>query len=159
MSKTTRKPSPSSPAKKEWWAKGVQFECQGSGQCCVSRGEYGFVYMTGSDRKRMASVLKLSTAEFTRKYCGKTDGVFHLKDGKGPDCIFLKNNKCSVYEGRPDQCRTWPFWPEVMNAKTWKKEVATFCPGVGKGRVYTAEEIRTAMEKQAASEFDLIHGR
>lgn len=145
--------------KKKWWDDGIRFQCQGSGQCCVSRGEFGFVYLTLEDRKRMAKVLKLSTASFTRQYCQKTDGVYHLKDGQGPDCIFLKDKRCSVYEGRPVQCRTWPFWPEVMNAKTWKKEVAKFCPGVGKGRVHSASEIRSTLSLQEKWEHDLTHGR
>jgi Fe-S-cluster containining protein len=147
-------------AKKTWWEKdGIRFECQGSGNCCVSRGQYGYVYMTLFDRKRMAQSMKLTTTQFTRQYCAKTDGVYHLKDGKGPECLFLKNNKCSVYLGRPDQCRTWPFWPEVMNAKTWRLEVANFCPGIGKGKVYSPAEISAALEIQKASEHDLVHGR
>jgi uncharacterized protein len=158
-------PAPSKPLPKpqpqEWWEKGVQFECQGSGKCCVSRGEYGFVYMTGKDRVRMAKVRGLKTKDFMEQFCEKTDGVWHLReDRKNGDCIFLEGgNRCGVYEGRPDQCRTWPFWPEVMNAKTWKKEVAAFCPGIGKGRTYTADEIRATIAKQAKSEDDLVNGR
>jgi Fe-S-cluster containining protein len=146
--------------KAEWWRKGVQFECQGSGKCCVSRGQYGFVYLTLADRKRMAKTMKLSTSEFSRKHCAKTDGVWHIKDEVGLDCKFLENgNRCGVYEGRPEQCRTWPFWPEVMNAKTWKDEVSKFCPGVGKGRTYSGEEVASILERQKRSEFDLVHGK
>ena len=93
----------------------------------------------------MASELGMATRDFTRKYCTKTNGWFHLKDMQG-DCVFLSDKKCTVYEGRPAQCRTWPFWPENMNAKIWNTEVAKFCPGVGKGRVHTPQEI----EKQLA---------
>lgn len=133
----------------EWWRKGVRFECQGSGKCCTSHGEYGFVYMTPDDRRRMAKVLGLSTSAFTRKYCEKTNGLWHLRERKGePDCLFLKGKSCSVYDGRPNQCRAWPFWPEVMGAKAWSKDVAAFCPGVGKGRVWTGEEIEKSMRQQ-----------
>lgn len=136
-----------------FFKEGIQFECQGSGKCCVSHGEYGEVYMNLADRKRMAKVLGLKLAAFTEKYCRQVDGFWALKENPaGGDCIFLKKKQCSVYEGRPTQCRTWPFWPEVMNARTWKKEVATFCPGVGKGRVYTAEEIRLTVNEQILSE-------
>ena len=148
--------------KQEWWEKdGVQFECQGSGKCCVSRGEYGFVYMTGVDRVAMAKTLKMKTKDFMEKYCEKTDGVWHIRETRtNGDCVFLEGgNRCGVYEGRPQQCRTWPFWPEVMNAKTWKKEVSSFCPGIGKGRVYSPEEIREIVAKQAKSEDDLVNGR
>jgi Fe-S-cluster containining protein len=133
---------------KPWWSEGVRFECQGSGRCCVSRGEFGFVYLTKDDRVRMAKVLGMNTSAFTRRYCMKTDGVWHLKE-ENADCIFLDGKRCSVYEGRPVQCRTWPFWPEVMNAKSWKSEVAAFCPGVGKGRVHTEKEIAAVLKEQS----------
>ena len=123
-----------------WWTEGVRFECQGTGRCCVSRGAYGYVYLTLADRRRLARQLGLPTREFTRRYCAKTGGHFHLKDVEG-SCRFLDGARCSVYEGRPTQCRTWPFWPENMGAKAWT-DVAASCPGVGKGRRYSGEEIR-----------------
>lgn len=119
---------------------GLRFQCQGSGKCCVSRGGYGYVYFSLADRRRIAKVLKISTRQFTREYCTKTDGLFHLSKLTGP-CVFLEEKRCTVYEGRPAQCRTWPFWPENMNARTWSKDVARFCPGVGKGPVISAKEI------------------
>ncbi len=128
-----------------WWSKGVRFECQGSGRCCVSRGKYGFVYLNLPDRKRMAKALGLSTAEFTRKHCDKSDGWVYLK-GPAKDCQFLEGTRCGVYEGRPMQCRTWPFWPENMTPKGWSVEVASYCPGVGKGPVVPAETIRAELE-------------
>ncbi len=143
---------PDSEKNKEWWQNGIQFECQGSGQCCVSRDQYGYVYMTKKDRIRMAESLKLSTTDFTKEYCIKEDGIFHLKDGQDGRCHFLKGKKCGVYEGRPTQCRTWPFWPEVMSPKVWKAEVADFCPGIGKGRTWSAEEIKAQLDEQAQSE-------
>jgi len=136
-----------------WWSEGIKFECQGSGKCCTSHGEFGFVFLTLSDRKRFAKFFKLSTTEFTKKYCEKTNGAYHLIESKNnPDCMFLKNKACTVYESRPTQCRTWPFWPEVMNAKSWKKEVASFCPGIGKGKLYTKKDIVKILDEQTKSE-------
>ena len=34
--------------------KGIRFECQGSGNCCVSRGTYGFVYLSKKDIKKLS---------------------------------------------------------------------------------------------------------
>lgn len=142
--------------KSEFYQKGLQFECQGSGRCCTSRGEYGFVFLTLSDRRRMAQHLGISTRKFTARYCQNTQGYFHLKEERGrPDCLFLQNNKCSVYLARPTQCRTWPFWPEVMSAKAWNREVASFCPGVGKGKIHNPEEIKKTLREQQKSESQL----
>lgn len=126
------------PAK--FWAEGIRFQCQGSGKCCLSRGTYGYVYLTLKDRQRLAKVHHITTTKFTRTYCDKTGGYFHLKHPE-KDCSFLEGKRCGVYEARPAQCRTWPFWPENMNARAWKRDVVAFCPGVGKGRLYTAKEI------------------
>ncbi len=130
--------------KKKFYSGGIRFQCQGTGRCCVSRDGYGYVYLTLEDRRRMARHLKLSTLAFTRTYCSKTDGYFHLKDEDGP-CRFMKGKGCSIYEARPAQCRTWPFWPETMNAKTWNREVKAFCPGVGKGRLWSESEIEALL--------------
>ena len=133
-------------AEKKWWEDGVRFECQGSAKCCVSRGRYGFVYMTTKDRERMAKVLGMTPKAFTRKYCTKDHGDYYINDPE-KDCLFLDDKRCTVYEGRPEQCRTWPFWPENMSARTWSKEIRSFCPGVGKGRLHSADEIRDALRR------------
>ncbi|MEM6730935.1 MAG: YkgJ family cysteine cluster protein [Myxococcota bacterium] len=123
---------------------GIRFECQQSGKCCTSRGSYGFVYVSLEDRRRLAAHFEMSTQRFTRTYCAKTGGHFHLKNPE-LDCGFLEGVGCGVYEARPTQCRTWPFWPENMSPRAWRKEVASFCPGVGKGKRYSREEIETIL--------------
>ncbi|MCO5141590.1 MAG: YkgJ family cysteine cluster protein [Oligoflexia bacterium] len=135
----------------KWWEKGIQFECQGSGRCCVSRGEYGYVYLTLEDRRRFAKYFKITTRAFTKEFCEKEDGIWKLKEFK-KSCRFLESKKCSVYEARPTQCRTWPFWPENMTPRAWDKEVRSYCPGVNKGRVWQAKEIQGLIRKQAKSE-------
>ncbi len=135
---------------------GLRFECQGSGKCCTSHGEFGFVFLTPADRKRFAKFFKMTSSEFTKKYCDRTNGVWHLKENPAqPDCMFLEKKRCSVYDARPSQCRTWPFWGEVMNAKSWTKDVASFCPGVGKGKLWSAEEITAVLNAETASEKQL----
>ncbi len=137
-----------------WWKNGVRFECQASGKCCTSRGEFGYVYLTPEDREKMADFFGVTAEEFTAKYCEKSPGgIWALKEIKErPDCQFLKLGKCTVYEARPTQCRTWPFWPEMMNAKSWNQEVVNYCPGVGKGRLIPAAEIEKTLREQIESE-------
>jgi hypothetical protein len=73
----------------------------------------------------------------------------HLKHPER-DCCFLDGTRCAVHEVRPEQCRTWPFWPENMNPRTWREEVEPFCGGIGKGRLYSPAEIRELMARAAA---------
>ncbi len=145
--------------KKKWYSDGIQFECQGSGQCCVSHGEYGFVYVTLKDRRAMAKLRGLTTRAFTKEFCTKEEGVFRLLDGADHACVFLKNKRCTIYSARPAQCKTWPFWPETMKPKAWARDVAAFCPGVGKGRVWPQAEIDANVEEHRKWEEDLTHGK
>lgn len=145
---------------KKFHQRGLHFQCQGSGKCCMSRGEYGYVYLTKSDARRMAKVLKLTTSEFKKKYCQVTEGILHLVQPKDTlNCQFLKDNRCEVYEGRPTQCRTWPFWPENMNAKAWKRDVVNFCPGAKiktKNSLKSYDYIESQLKEQTASEEELL---
>lgn len=133
---------------RRFYSEGIRFECQGSGKCCRSRGAYGYVYVTLEDRRRLAAHLGLTTTAFTRRYCARTDGLFHLRDPQ-LDCQFLDGKSCGVYEARPEQCRTWPFWPENMDPRVWREEIAACCAGVGKGRLYTAEEIEALLARSS----------
>ena len=42
---------------------GINFECQGSSKCCISRGSIGYVYLSLKDRKRLAKYFDLSLFE------------------------------------------------------------------------------------------------
>jgi uncharacterized protein len=132
-----------------WWKNGIRFECQMSGRCCVSRGEYGHVYLTRADRRRLATHFGLTVREFVKAYCRRSAGIVELVDPPGATCCrFFADGRCDVYDARPTQCRTWPFWPEVMRPRAWAAEVAAYCPGVGKGPVVPVEEIRAALDVQ-----------
>lgn len=142
-----------------WYKDGIQFQCQGSGKCCTSHGEHGSVFLSAADLKTFVSYFKTTPKKFKQIYCEpqqRDDDVVRLKDAEGTeDCIFLKNKKCSVYEARPTQCRTWPFWPDHMSPKKWKKTVVDFCPGVNKGKVFTLPEIQKNLDEQAAVDAEL----
>jgi len=105
---------------KHFYKDGIRFKCQGEGKCCVTRGRYGYVYLSFSDRRRLAAHFRMSTTAFTAAFTKKVDGLYELRY-TGRDCPFLRDYRCAVYEARPWQCRTWPFWPENMNSVVWEK--------------------------------------
>lgn len=133
--------------RKKFYSDGIRFQCQDCGNCCLSRDHYAYVYLTAQDRKNLSDYLGISTREFTLQYTEKSDGLLHLIDPH-KDCLFLEGGLCSVYEARPVQCRSWPFWPENMKKKVWEGEIASYCAGVGKGRLYSAEEIEHIIERE-----------
>lgn len=139
-------------AREKFYRRGLRFSCTRTGRCCVNRGKYRYVYLCLDDRRRLARCLGLSTLKFTKRYAAKTDGLFHLAI-TGDACLFLARGRCLVYDARPLQCRTWPFWPESMKPSVWEREVAPNCPGVGRGKLHTAEEIEAVLAEWEKADF------
>lgn len=148
------------PVLEPWYADGLSFECTQCGNCCT--GGPGYVWMSDEELVRLAEHLKLSLAEVGKKYCRRIQGKVSLKERvteKGLyDCIFLKaitgpdgreKRVCGIYEVRPIQCRTWPFWDGLLASReAWERGKRT-CPGMDKGRHYSKEEIETIRAKSA----------
>jgi uncharacterized protein len=127
---------------------GLRFECTGCGECCRARGgKPSWVYVTIDERRRLARHLKLTTAVFTRRYCEKTNGFFHLRNPTH-DCVFLDGARCGVYDARPGQCRTYPFWRENMSPQAWKQN-SRQCEGIGRGRLWSKAEIELRLADEA----------
>ncbi len=112
-----------------WFKKGLRFKCTGCGHCCT--GSPGYVFLSQSDFAAIADHLQLTHEEFSKRYIRIVDGQPALLDTPGTDaCIFLKNNKCSVYNARPVQCRTFPWWiHSIRTPKDWA-ETAQRCEGI-----------------------------
>jgi Fe-S-cluster containining protein len=124
-----------------WYQAGIRFQCTGSARCCKVHGDYAYVFLTHEEERRLASHLDVSLREFRRRHTFRPGpGERSLRFPAGC-CTFLAEGKCSVYAVRPRQCRTWPFWEENLEPRVWKEEVAPFCPGIGRGRLYSAREI------------------
>ncbi|MCZ6697100.1 MAG: YkgJ family cysteine cluster protein [Acidobacteria bacterium] len=118
---------------RDFIAKGLRFECTACGRCCTNHDGHDFVFMTEQDLVRAAEKLGLTQEKFLERYTCLTQGERVLKD-RGDRCIFLSpEGLCNIYDARPLQCRTFPFWPENLNEKTWNETIARDCPGVGRG--------------------------
>ena len=94
----------------------------------------------------MAGQLGLEVAEFRERFCEVVEGWLTLRTDS-PACPFLgEGNTCKVYEVRPVQCSTWPFWKENLERKEWEGPLTELCPGVGKGPLHTRSEIDARAE-------------
>lgn len=137
-----------------FYEKGLQFECTGCNYCCS--GEPGFVFLSPKDLERLSSHLGMNEEACISTYCRNVPmgnfSMISLHEKKNYDCIFLTEKGCSVYEGRPEQCRTYPFWSSIVEDKAaWEAEMAS-CPGMGKGRLYTKEEIEKLLEDRTSNQ-------
>lgn len=154
---TPRRSEANAPAKKtpscgdEWYADGLRFECTQCGNCCT--GPPGAVWFTEAEGREMAAQLGLTEKQFYRRYAKRIGRQWSLKERRtkhGHDCVFLDRTSvpgkavCSMYTCRPTQCRTWPFWSENLTSpETWDAvKRNTPCPGMDRGRIVPAEQIR-----------------
>jgi len=102
--------------------------CQG--RCCT--GESGYIYVTKSEIEKIAELLGLDVREFVSKYLFKKMYKYSIKEieyNNSFECIFYdrESNGCKIYEARPTQCRTFPFWDYY---KTRVEELKLECPGI-----------------------------
>lgn len=130
----------------------LRFECTGCGGCCTGRGnahlEY-FVAITPTERERIRAYLGISPAWFRRRYLMRYWDGQHSLRWKDDRCVFLDGDKrCRIYPVRPVQCRTYPFWPELVESKiAWRAE-ARRCEGINRGGIVPPARVRLALKRQ-----------
>lgn len=112
-----------------WYQEGLRFKCTGCGQCCT--GAPGFVWVSKEDIEKISKHLNISIKEFHKRYLRKVGKRYSLLENPvNFDCIFLEGKKCEIYEVRPTQCRTYPWWPtQIESLEAWN-EAAKYCEGI-----------------------------
>jgi len=127
---------------------GLQFKCQGCNYCCSS--EPGYVFLSDEDLKKLCKHFSMDEDTFIKTYCRKVSLGFgyriSLLEKENYDCIFLTDKGCSCYDSRPLQCRTYPFWPSIVNNESsWLNE-ANSCPGINKGEKVSEKQIKKNLD-------------
>jgi Fe-S-cluster containining protein len=126
---------------KPWFEKGLRFTCTGCGDCCT--GAPGFVWVNREEIEALARKLNLTPEKFEELYVRRVGIRKSLVEYDNGDCVFFDSHsrKCKVYEARPRQCKTWPFWhSNLLSEETWR-QTCEACPGSGKGKLHSAEHI------------------
>ncbi|MEX2142738.1 MAG: YkgJ family cysteine cluster protein [Pirellulales bacterium] len=129
-----------------WFQDGLRFQCSQCGDCCT--GAPGYVWVNKAEIEGLAAKLEMSVPAFEKQFVRQVGARKSLVEYPNGDCVFFDgiDRKCTVYEARPRQCRTWPFWDSNLRTpKAWA-QTCEVCPGSGKGQLVTVEEI----VKQAA---------
>jgi len=142
--------------KKSFYTDGLKFSCKRCSNCC--RLSPGYVFISYNDLKNLAIATSLKEKEFINQYCRVVNiGAFErvsLIEKKNYDCIFWENGKgCIVYEHRPLQCRSFPFWNSNMDSyETWNT-LSEYCPGINTGELIPKLKIDYWLEQKLLEKF------
>ena len=124
---------------------GLRFECTRCQRCC--RLEPGYVFLSQRDLQALARAKALSVAEFTARYCRAVDiGGFErlsLTEKANYDCSLWEDGACTVYESRPLQCRSFPFWDANLASRMRGRRLPHRVPVSARGRYGTRSRSTT----------------
>ena len=123
-----------------WFQGGLKFTCTQCGKCCT--GAPGVVWVDDDEITKLAAARGMVRHEFEAVFTRKVRGRVSLRERPNGDCVFYDADKgCTVYQHRPKQCRTWPFWDSNLSTPERWAEVEGTCPGSGEGELIPVEEI------------------
>jgi len=163
-----RRPPQRQPPPSEWYADaGLRFECTMCGDCCT--GPPGVIAFTQNEGERIAKRLGISYQDFLHRYTHDTPegrSLNEVRTAHGHDCVFLDRTSpharslrdgrggavCSLYEDRPLQCRTFPWWPDNLRTPRDWARTARACEGVNRGAFVPVEHIRIQRNQQSQRE-------
>jgi Fe-S-cluster containining protein len=126
-----------------WYHAGLKFTCSQCGDCCT--GAPGHVWVNNEEIAALARLVELPVELFEDQYVRRVGARKSLIEFPNGDCVFFdsQTRKCSVYEARPRQCRTWPFWDSNLKSPDDWKHTCAVCPGSGQGQLRSLEEIES----------------
>jgi len=96
------------------WA---SIDCTTCANCCKELQ----IGLTDAEAQRLADHLGLTNEAFCQRFLELAKGSEDTAEEdevdirwhvRGKPCVFLKDDRCTVYEGRPQQCRKYPFLHE-----------------------------------------------
>ncbi len=117
---------------------GLYFKCKQCGTCCT--GSPGIVRVKQDEIENIAGFLSVPVQEFMQENICSYGPGYSIREHQDGRCYFF-NDQCDIYDVRPVQCRTFPFWfKHLRNKASWIK-IAKECPGIGQGKYYSKEKI------------------
>jgi Fe-S-cluster containining protein len=123
---------------------GIRFQCRRCGACCT--GDPGIIRISNPEILMLADFLKMTASDLTRIHLRPITSGFSIAEEADGRCRFYDQG-CRIYPVRPLQCRTYPFWFNLMRAsRQWEKAMKE-CPGIGNGTLYPRERILDIVSK------------
>ena len=114
----------------------VRFHCVKCGLCCGDTKEKTRrILLLKPEAEQIAKTVLQPPSQFTVKIKGAEPYSYEMKKTENGKCVFLKNDRCTIYDVRPLICRFYPFELQGSHGENYQFLFTEECPGIGKGRV------------------------
>jgi Fe-S-cluster containining protein len=128
----------------------VRFECTNCGACCT--GAPGRVRVSEAEIRQIEEALGEKVSDQMPSWVFRAGTEWRLRERENGDCVFFRDNRCSIHAVKPGQCRRYPFWfSNVRSEAAWQKTCGE-CPGIGEGPVWDGAEILKRVQEDLESQ-------
>jgi len=118
----------------------VRFQCIKCGICCGNTKEKDrHVLLLKREVEKIAKTTGRRIFKFAVKIENKAPYSYEMKKRENGKCVFLQNDRCTIYSLRPLICRFYPFELKVMHNRKYTFLHTKECPGINKGRLLSED--------------------
>jgi Fe-S-cluster containining protein len=132
------------------YPKTMRFLCVKCGICCGdTKAKVRHILLLRTEAEYIAEAVEKPISEFANKVEGKAPYRYEVrKTAQDDKCVFLRENRCTIYSVRPIICRFYPFELRITENHKHMFDATDECPGIGKGKTLNEEHFQ-AMFKLA----------
>lgn len=113
----------------------VRFRCIKCGICCGDTKEKNrHILLLRREAEQISKATSQPTSKFAVKIEGRAPYRYEMKKTEDGKCMFLGNNRCTIYSVRPLICRFYPFELSSYSGK-YRFLYTEECPGINSGQV------------------------
>ena len=114
----------------------VRFRCVKCGICCGDTNEKTrHILLLPPEAEQISKTTSQPTSRFAVKINSTEPYTYEMKKREDGKCVFLENNRCTIYAVRPLICRFYPFELKSLGDKKYQFLFTEECPAIGKGRL------------------------
>lgn len=93
--------------------------CVGKFDCCCNCNKIDMPIVLPSEAQKIETISRRVIKDFATKLTNNLYQMRRVDDDENKGCIFFNNNKCSIYENRPIDCRLFPFDFKEIDGEYW----------------------------------------
>ena len=115
----------------------VRFECSRCGLCCGDTSQKTRrILLLKSEAEKIASHTCKPLVDFSVETASNAPYVYEMRKSSEGKCVFLNDNKCSIYTLRPLICMFYPFELKYKDSKeSHSFDFTVECPGINQGKL------------------------